>query len=207
MKCLRWIIPFLLLLVSACTPEEDTTANRNATEPTQPNRSLRTPPAIPTVYDFDLTDVDWRTTHVHIENDRVTFDHIGQSKMLIHLFSTRADLCRIQLPYLNDLQRHHPEWFVLGIVVPEAIDAKTLRRYMLREGITFFISHTPDNVPFARWLAHKAQLGENYPLPLTFLFENGNYVTHYEGITPVEMIEYDLRTLHTNSTAKGTGQP
>ena len=100
------------------------------------------------------------------------------------------------LPYLSNLQRKESKWlFVLGIVVPETIDILTLRAYMQQNDATFFISRTPDNRPLAAAIAAQVHAGANYPLPLTVLFDHGRYITHYEGITPIEMIRNDLHDL------------
>ena len=97
------------------------------------------------------------------------------------------------IPYLSQLQRaHRKEIFVLGLVVPEDLDTSALRRFMQRNQSTFFISSSPDNGPLASAFADMLQLGSNYPLPTTLVFERGKRIADYEGITPIEMIQNDL---------------
>ncbi len=142
---------------------------------------------------FSLTDIDDRIASITYRNKRLSILHVVQHTIIIHIFSTRAELCSVMLPYLSDLQHNHAkELFVLGIVVPEKIDSTQLRNYMTKNDTTFFISNAPDNPELASVLADTLQLGSNYPVPLSIVFHNGQYVTHYEGVTPIEMIQNDL---------------
>jgi len=42
-------------------------------------------------------------------------------------------------------------------------------------------------------MASILELPENFSIPLTVMYLNGEYFTHYEGSVPVEMIEYDIQ--------------
>ena len=42
-------------------------------------------------------------------------------------------------------------------------------------------------------LASTLDLPKNFPIPLTVIYVEGKYFTHYEGSVPVEMIEYDIQ--------------
>jgi len=145
---------------------------------------------------FTLTDIDERSTTLHLKNRQLQLSRVVQPRILLHFFSTRADLCRAMLPYLSNLQhKRDKDLFVLGIVIPEHIDTPSLRRYMRRTGTTFFVSQSPDNRALGDTIASMLKLDSNYPLPLTVLFDHGHYVTHYEGVTPIEMIRSDLDEL------------
>lgn len=103
------------------------------------------------------------------------------------------------LPYLTELQREQSRHlFVLGIVVPESLEMETLRTYMHQNNSSFFISNALDNAIFGRTVAKMLTLGNDYPLPLTVVFAHGKYLTHYEGVTPIEMIRTDLTSLERN---------
>ena len=43
----------------------------------------------------------------------------------------------------------------------------------------------------AQWLM--LHLPQNFPIPLTVMYVDGKYFTHYEGSVPAEMIEYDIQ--------------
>jgi len=151
---------------------------------------------------FTLTDIDGRSTTLSLHEGHLRLQRVTQPVVLLYLFSTRAELCRAMLPDLSDLQHaHRREIFVLGIVVPETLDKASLRKYMHQNHTTFFISNAPDNAALASALSDMLQLGENYPLPTTLLFDQGRLVQDYEGITPIEMIRSDLAA-HLPSTHK-----
>ncbi len=180
------IVPSLLLIVGC---------SRHDTPSSSSDKRLVLTDS-PAQTSFVLTDIDGRTTTLSLHEGQLRLSRVVQPQVLLHFFSTRADLCRAMLPYLSDLQRKESKHlFVLGIVVPETINTPTLRTYMHRHDATFFISHTPDNRPLAATIATQLHIGANYPLPLTVLFDHGRYITHYEGITPTEMIRNDLHDL------------
>jgi len=180
------IVPSLLLIVGC--------SRHDSVASTQKKRLVLTNQ--PTQTSFVLTDIDGRSTTLSLRDGQLRLSRVVQPRVLLHFFTTRADLCRAMLPYLSNLQRKESKWlFVLGIVVPETIDIPTLRAYMQQNDATFFISRTPDNRPLAAAIAAQVHAGANYPLPLTVLFDHGRYITHYEGITPIEMIRNDLHDL------------
>lgn len=178
------IVPSLLF-ISGCTQQN---ASSHASLVDKPQTA------------FTLTDIDHRSTTLTLENDRLHLSRVVQPYVLLHFFSTRADLCRAMLPYLSDLQREQSRrLFVLGIVVPESLETETLRTYMRQNDSSFFISNAPDNATLGRTVAKMLKLGSDYPLPLTVVFAHGKYLTHYEGVTPIEMIRTDLTPLERNT--------
>jgi len=183
------IVPSLLFILGC--KRDDTAASQETRPPARVQQSLPD--------SFVLTDIDARKTTLTLRHDLLHLSRVAQPTVLLHFFSTRADLCRAMLPYLSTLQRDHAKrLFVLGIVVPESINATSLRTYMRRNDATFFISHAQDNRLLAQKCVSMLKLDTNYPLPLTILFDHGHYITHYEGITPVEMIRNDLNDLERN---------
>ena len=176
-----WIIVPSLLFILGCS-RHDT-----------PDRTAEARPPSPDPSSFRLYDVDGRQTVLSLHEGRLTLGRVLQPIVILHLFSTRAEICRAMLPDLSHLQHTHPkELFVLGVVVPETIDQATLRAYMRQNRATFFISHAPDNAALASTLADMLQLEPNYPLPMTLVFSQGRLIADYEGATPIEMILGDL---------------
>jgi hypothetical protein len=99
-----------------------------------------------------------------------------------------------QLSYLNDLQKkHEKDLFVTGVLTHDSIDETLLKTFLAKNQLDYFISNSPHNDAFATLLANTLNLTENFPIPLTALYVNGKYFTHYEGVVPVEMIEYDIQ--------------
>jgi len=50
-----------------------------------------------------------------------------------------------------------------------------------------------ENDTFAVELLKELNIAERFQLPLTILYKNDKYYTHYEGAVPIEMIEHDLK--------------
>ncbi len=179
---LHWIIVPSLLFISGCSSKSNQT-NSNTAHNEQ-------------ISQFVIKDIDQRKTKVKIEKHRLTIERVLQPIVIIHLFSTKNSISEVMLPYLNYLQQQFPKKvFVLGIIVPEDMDDNSLRNYMLKKHLSFFISDSKDNKTLAYRLADLLQLDDNYPLPLTIVFRNGKLIRYYAGITPIEMIYSDLHRI------------
>jgi hypothetical protein len=179
------IVPSLLFIIGC---------NQNRTTKSFENQPTHVKPKI--LRSFVLTDIDGRSTTLDLHDGHLHLSRVIQPILLLHFFSTRANLCRAMLPYLSDLQRKRSQKvFVLGITVPESVNTALLRDFMRRNDTSFFVSNSANNKALGETIASMLKLGSNYPLPLTILFDHGKYITHYEGITPIEMIRNDLNTL------------
>jgi len=145
---------------------------------------------------FRITDIDQRTTTITFENNTLQIAKVVQPIVLVHLFASWSAPSCGMLPYLDSLQRSYPKTlFVIGIMANSNNDPKQLRRFMKTHHAGYFISNSPDNDALAKRLADFLKLGDNYPIPLTLLFRNGEYTMHYIGATPIEMIKADIEQL------------
>jgi thiol-disulfide isomerase/thioredoxin len=189
----RSFIVFLLsglLLVTGCGEkkhpprESDLNTSVQATSPTP-----RTPPS-PAVHRFTIRDIDGRETQVEFRKDRALFPRIRQPLVMIVLFADWCPPCRGMLPYLSQLQAaNQKSLFVIGVLVHSDLDDARLRKFMERYETNFFISNHPDDDALGSYLAHRHELGTDYPLPLTLLYKNGKYLMHIQGAAPYEMLQ------------------
>jgi hypothetical protein len=100
------------------------------------------------------------------------------------------------IPYLNTLQKKYTkDIFVIGIPANSDSNSTQLRDFMKRYSSSYFISNSPDNNELASRLASLLKLKENFPIPITIVFRDGEYNTHYVGATPIEMIKSDIEQL------------
>ncbi|PHS38893.1 MAG: hypothetical protein COB07_02440 [Sulfurovum sp.] len=142
---------------------------------------------------FILRDTKAFPYKVTISNEKVIFHENAKPIVLINLFATWCPPCVGQLSHLNDLQKkHEKELFIVGILTHDAMDESLLKTFLAKNNLHYFISNSPYNDAFATLLANTLQEPENFDIPLTAIYVNGQYFTHYEGVVPVEMIEYDL---------------
>jgi thiol-disulfide isomerase/thioredoxin len=113
---------------------------------------------------------------------------------MVNLFATWCPPCIGEIPYLNDLQKkYEKELLVVGILTHDDIIQDELETFMAKNQINYFISNGTENDAFATLLASTLDLPKNFSIPLTVIYVEGKYFTHYEGSVPVEMIEYDIQ--------------
>lgn len=214
--CVQKISAFLLLLLliglSGCEekiPEETPVPVENTTEvvtqegqekvradiPVQ-ERFFRQgiPPLAADTDTFILRNTKAFPYKVTISNEKVIFHENAKPIVLINLFATWCPPCVGQLAYLNDLQKkHEKELFIVGVLTHDSIDEPLLKTFLAKNSLNYFISNSPYNDAFATLLASTLHMPENFDIPLTVIYVEGKYFTHYEGVVPVEMIEYDIQ--------------
>ncbi len=185
-------ILFTLLIFSACDKKQE--GQKRA--PKESVKVLKRKKKSLLGGSFRVSDIDNRTTRIHFEDAKVLVDKVIQPIVIIHLFAPWCPPCRGMLPYLSEIQRKYARRvFVIGIVVNSSIGNEELRRFMQRYDATFFISNAKDNDRLARCLAAELSLPENYPIPLTLVYKNGERVIDIEGAAPQEMLENIIEQL------------
>ena len=100
------------------------------------------------------------------------------------------------IPYLSDLQKKYKhDFFTLGVLVNEPQNKNSIKTFIQEHAIDYFIATGKENSTFVKTIVKGLQLPENFSLPLTILYKEGNYYIHYEGATPIEMIEHDIQEI------------
>lgn len=144
-------------------------------------------------YTFMLSDMNDQNRTFRIEHKRVEISGVKEEIILLHFFSTWCPPCQGEAPYLADLQKKYKkDLFILGLLVNDSPSKEELSAFRERYGVNYFISNTQENAAVAKLAIEKLQLPADHPLPLTILFKNGHYYSHYEGAVPVEMLEHDI---------------
>lgn len=143
---------------------------------------------------FTFTDTKELNHTVTLSDETLLF-HTGEKPIvLVNLFATWCLPCISEIPYLNDLQKkYQEELFIAGVLTHDPIEKSALNTFMAKHQINYFISNHINNDAFSTLLASILELPENFSIPLTVMYVNGEYFTHYEGTVPVEMIEYDIQ--------------
>ncbi len=142
---------------------------------------------------FTLINTKVKSHKVAISDKKVIFQDTTQPIVIVNLFATWCPPCIGEIPYLNDLQKKYKEeLFVVGILTHDTIVQDALETFMAKNQINYFISNGTENDTFAASLATTLDMPKNFSIPLTVMYVEGEYFTHYEGAVPVEMIEYDI---------------
>ncbi len=143
---------------------------------------------------FTLSDIQQNKYTLAIGNQKMAFDTIAQPIVILNFFSTWCSPCRAEIPYLSDLQKKYKKKvFIAGIVINDTQSIDTLKQFMNKYHADYFISNGQQNDLFASKMVKELQLSDNFSIPLTVIYKNGNYYTHYEGVVPVEMIDHDIQ--------------
>ncbi len=145
---------------------------------------------------FTLSDIQQNKHTLTLIDQKMTFHDIDQSIVVINFFSTWCSPCRAEIPYLSDLQKKYKKKvFIAGILINDEQSDDTLKQFMSKYHANYFISNSKQNNAFANKIVKELQLPENFSIPLTVIYKDGNYYTHYEGAVPVEMIDHDIQEI------------
>jgi len=144
---------------------------------------------------FILNDIDNKSYTFYFNKKDIFIDDIPQKFVLLNFFATWCPPCNGQLPYVADIQAKYKEkLFVAGFLVnDENKEYHEIEELTGKYNIDYFISSSKQNNTFAIDLLKCLNIAENFQLPLTILYKNGKYYAHYEGATPIEMIEHDIK--------------
>jgi thiol-disulfide isomerase/thioredoxin len=161
-------------------------------EVSTPDTSISLPEKAPET--FRLINTKAESHKVTVSDRKVIFQNASQPIVIVNIFATWCPPCIGEIPYLNDLQKKHKkDLFVIGILTHDTIVQSELKTFMAKNQVNYFISNGPHNDAFANLLATTLHLPKNFSIPLTVMYVEGEYFTHYEGSVPVEMIEYDIQ--------------
>ena len=143
---------------------------------------------------FTLSDILQNKHTLTVSNQKMAFHNVDRSIVIINFFSTWCSPCRAEIPYLSDLQKKYKKKvFIAGILVNDKQDDNALKKFITEHHTDYFISNSKHNDIFASKVVKELQLPENFSIPLTVIYKDGNYYTHYEGAVPVEMIDHDIQ--------------
>jgi len=130
---------------------------------------------------------------VTVSNQKVTFKESSKAITLIRFFASWCPPCVGGIPYMNDLYlKNKKDILLAGILIHDTINKSELKSFISKHEIKYFISNSTHNNDFASLIAKTLHLSNNFSIPLTVMYVEGKYFTHYEGSVPIEMIEYDI---------------
>ena len=142
---------------------------------------------------FTLHDMYKKSYSVTVSNQKVTFKESTKGIVLVTFFATWCIPCIADIPYMNDIHKKYQKNLLLaGVHIHDTITEENLKSFVAKHDMNYFISSSTHNNDFASLVAKTLHLPKNFSIPLTVMYVEGNYFTHYEGCVPVEMIEYDI---------------
>ena len=145
------------------------------------------------VQTFALDNNQSQHYQVNITKDKIHFAPQKKPIVLVQLFATWCPPCMGQIENLKRLQKAYKQTlFVASILTEDTMTQEQFKVFYAKHEINYFIATSSQKSHLALALAKRLHLSDNYPIPLTILFVNGEYFTHYEGSVLVEMIAYDI---------------
>ena len=149
---------------------------------------------LPSSDTFTLQSLENNIYTVDTKNNRCSIKESHSAITVLSFFTTWCPPCMTQLSYLDDLQkRYTKDISLISILMHDTITKSVLTDLLLQKHIFCFISYDEKNNLFADTIAKNLHLPKNFSIPLTVIYVKGKYFTHYEGIVPIEMIEYDIK--------------
>ena len=114
--------------------------------------------------------------------------------IMFDIFATWCPPCRAEAPSLTHLQKkYNDEFLILGITIEDDISNKELKKFKEKYGAGYAIVNSKENERLYRAIASATKVGQRFPIPLMVMYKDGQYITHYVGLTPEEMIESDIK--------------
>lgn len=178
--------------MSNCVNQVNTDPNNSASN--VPFAPVEVPKLIEDTNTFMLLNAKSKSHKVTISNEKVLFHHNKKPIVMVNIFATWCPPCVGQLSSFNNLKKkYNDDLLLIGVLSHDRPDMQTLKSFIAKHGINYFVSSSPHNNAFSARIANTLLLTENFSIPLTIIYVKGKYFTHYEGTVPVEMIEYDIQ--------------
>ena len=143
---------------------------------------------------YTLMDTQGKSYTVEKRGANFTLDAGKDKVVLFDIFATWCPPCRAEVIHLGNLQKKYgDDLIIMGITIEDDKSNAELDAFRkLYGGGDYLISNKADNQELARSIASTIGVGQQFPIPLMILYKNGEYVTHYAGATPEEIIDRDI---------------
>ena len=161
---------------------------------TEGNSSEEEKTVVEPIYTFTLSDINDVNHTFTIDNKDIKISNVSEPLIILNFFATWCPPCQGQLPYLTDLKKKYEgKLFLGGILVNDKPDRETLQKFLKEYEVDYFVATGTQNDDLAKLAIEKLRLPEDLPIPITVLFKDGHYYSHYEGAVPIEMLEHDIK--------------
>jgi thiol-disulfide isomerase/thioredoxin len=189
-----------LLCFTACEEKKSNINEKNTTDTMEKNNTIKSTDDTslkvePKRKKFILNNIDNKNYTFYFNKKDILIDNIPQNFILLNFFATWCPPCNGQLPYISDIEKKYKDkLFVAGFLINDTNKEYYQIEKLTKEySIDYFISNSNQNDTFAKELLKDLKIAKKFQLPLTILYKNGKYYAHYEGATPIEMIEHDIK--------------
>ena len=175
------IIALLSIFFAGCdnkNKDENNQTNSNSTKTLQSSIDYSIP--------FELTLMD--DSKVKLQKFAKGFKVEGNNQaILFNFFATWCPPCKAEIPHLNNLNDKFKDKLKVISVLMEDKPKEEIEAFIKHFKVKFDVTYGESNFFFAK------ALGGVVGIPYMVLYKpNGEYVTHYIGMVPEEMLESDI---------------
>ena len=175
------IIALLSIFFAGCdnkNKDENNQTNSNSTKTLQSSIDYSIP--------FELTLMD--DSKIKLQKFAKGFKVEGNNQaILFNFFATWCPPCKAEIPHLNNLNDKFKDKLKVISVLMEDKPKEEIEAFIKHFKVKFDVTYGESNFFFAK------ALGGVVGIPYMVLYKpNGEYVTHYVGMVPEEMLESDI---------------
>lgn len=187
-KKVNFILLLILILslfgINSCQNKEENLENENIV--------LHTDTSL--METFTIINMQEQTHKMIISKEKMTIYDLEQPVVIVHIFDRLNASTRYQLRALDTLQqRYKNNLFVISLLIGESITTQKFIQLVKQEHLKHFISNDIENPTIVNILNKSLGLNTHKNLSRTLLYTDGEYTIHYEGATPIEMLEYNIK--------------
>ncbi len=146
---------------------------------------------------FTLIDTNSKTYKVEKRGPNYSIDAGKDKVVLFDIFATWCPPCQAESKHLAQLQQKYGDkLMVIGVTIEDDLSNEDLESFKTKHagGGDYIVVNKNDNQPLARSIASTIGVGQQFPLPLMVMYNKGEYVNHYAGATPQEILDRDIAT-------------
>ena len=181
MKRYSYILLLIVTLVfTACSKEQKDTENRK-----QENIETK----VQKTGKITLVTANGEKIEVKKTEKGFIFSNAKDKVVLVSFFATWCPPCKAEIPHLNNLQEKYKDRLkIIGILIESNKESDELKNFINYHAINYTITNSPSNQTFAD------AVGGVKNIPFMIMYDKkGDYVTHYLGAIPEEMIDSDIQ--------------
>ncbi len=186
----------LAITIFAGCEDKEKISQEVITSSQQTTAQAKAKPAIPT---FNLKVVNGNAIKIIADFEKGwKFEGLENKVVLLNFFGTWCPPCKAEIPHLNDIRSKLGNDFeIVGVDIgPRGGGVTTME--VIKEFIETFEIKYPVSIGGDNGKLYSAlrELNPNGSIPfMVLLNKKGEYVTHYVGMVPQEMLEGDINKL------------
>ena len=143
---------------------------------------------------YNLKDLQNKEYHITKVGNNFSIDGLEDKVIIFDIFATWCPPCKASAPNVAALQkRYEKEVKIIGLLIEEDKSNAYVQKFVDQYGANYSISNSKDNQKLSRAIAGATGVGQGFPIPLMVMYYKGNYINHYVGAIPEEMIESDIK--------------